>query len=63
MSNSVAALVCATGVWLIAILVTTVYPVKRPAGEAWVVTSSDKMLPRSSALTFGLTQPVWARQA
>src|SRR5215204_4706832 len=37
-----AALVCATGLWAIAGF-TTLEPMKRPAGEAWVVTGSEKM--------------------
>ena len=42
MSNLWAALVCATSLWAIARF-TTFEPVKRPAGEAWVVTASEKM--------------------
>ena len=42
MSNLWAALVCATGLWAIAGF-TTLEPMKRPAGEAWVVTASEKM--------------------
>jgi hypothetical protein len=45
MSNLWAALVCATGLWAIAGF-TTFEPVKRPAGEAWVVTASEKIRSR-----------------
>ena len=46
MSNLWAALVCATSLWAIAGF-TTFEPVKRPAGEAWVVTASEKMRNRA----------------
>jgi len=45
MSNLWAALVCATGLWAIAGF-TIFEPVKRPAGEAWVVTASEKIRSR-----------------
>ena len=45
MFNLWAALVCATGLWAIAGF-TTFEPVKRPAGEAWVVTASEKIRSR-----------------
>jgi hypothetical protein len=46
MSNVWAAAVYATGLWAIGVAVAHYAPVKRPAGEAWVVTASDKMLNR-----------------
>jgi hypothetical protein len=46
MPNTFAALVCATGLWVIAVYSAHYQPVKRPAGEAWVVTASDKMASR-----------------
>ena len=42
MSNSVAALVCASALWIIGTVTVTFEVAKRPAGEAWVVTASDK---------------------
>jgi len=45
MASLWAALVCATGFWAIAAF-TTFEPIKRPAGEAWVITASDKMANR-----------------
>jgi hypothetical protein len=38
-------LVCATALWVIAAF-TTFEPIKRPAGEAWVVTASEKSASR-----------------
>ena len=46
MSNTVAALVCATGLWVICTAAAVSDFAKRPAGEAWVVTASDKMASR-----------------
>ena len=46
MSNIWAALVCATGLWAIGIWTTYFEPNRRPAGEAWVVTASDKIATR-----------------
>ena len=43
MSSTSAALAFATGLWVIAIGATYYQPAKRPAGEAWVVTASEKM--------------------
>jgi hypothetical protein len=43
MYNTWAAAVCAAGLWVIAIAAAYFEPVKRPAGEAWVVTASEKM--------------------
>ena len=43
MSNTIAALVCATGLWLICTAAAVSDFPKRPAGEAWVVTASDKI--------------------
>jgi hypothetical protein len=46
MSNHWAAVVCSTGI-VIAGLAAAVYGgPRRPAGEAWVVTASDKMASR-----------------
>lgn len=42
MSDSIAALVCATGLWLACTVSATFDLAKRPAGEAWVVTASEK---------------------
>ena len=42
MSSTWAALACASGLWVIAISASYYDPAKRPAGEAWVVTASDK---------------------
>jgi hypothetical protein len=43
MSGAWAAVVCATGLWVIAVAAAHYEPVRRPAGEAWVATASDKM--------------------
>jgi hypothetical protein len=43
MSSPWAAVVCATGLWVIVVAAAHYEPAKRPAGEAWVVTASDKM--------------------
>ena len=42
-NNSLAALVCATGLWVACIGAALHGSPKRPAGEAWVVTASDKI--------------------
>ena len=42
MSNTAAAFVCATLLWVVCIGVAVYGPLKRPAGEAWVVTASEK---------------------
>jgi len=46
MPNLWAAFVCATGLWIIGTLAAVYGGPKRPAGEAWVVTSSDKIASR-----------------
>ena len=46
MSSTSAALACATGLWVIAVAVTYYQPAKRSAGEAWVVTASDRIANR-----------------
>jgi hypothetical protein len=46
MSSTSAALAFATGLWVIAIGATYYQPAKRPAGEAWVVTASDRIASR-----------------
>ena len=46
MSSTSAALAFATGLWVIAIGATYYQPAKRPAGEAWVVTASDRIANR-----------------
>ena len=43
MSSLWGAVVCATALWAIVIATAYFEPVKRPAGEAWVVTASEKM--------------------
>jgi hypothetical protein len=43
MSNIGAAAVCAAGVWIIVLAAAYFEPAKRPVGEAWVVTASEKM--------------------
>ena len=43
MSDYVAALVCATGLWVACISAALYGSPTRPAGEAWVVTASEKM--------------------
>ena len=43
MSSLWAPVVCATGLWVIVIAAAHYEPAKRPAGEAWVVTASEKM--------------------
>jgi hypothetical protein len=43
MSNTWAALVCATGLWITCIAAANYDAPSRPAGEAWVVTASEKM--------------------
>jgi hypothetical protein len=43
MSNLWAPIVCATGLWVIVIAAAHYEPARRPAGEAWVVTASEKM--------------------
>jgi hypothetical protein len=46
MSSTWAALACATGLWVIAAAVTYYDEPIRPAGEAWVVTASDRIASR-----------------
>ncbi len=46
MPNIWAAAVCAAGLWVIVIAGANFEPVKRPVGEAWVVTASEKMASR-----------------
>jgi len=46
MSAIWAAVTFATGLWVIAIATTYYEPAKRPAGEAWVVTASDRLASR-----------------
>ena len=43
MSGLWGAVVCATALWVIVIATAYFELVKRPAGEAWVVTASEKM--------------------
>jgi hypothetical protein len=43
MSSTWAAAVCAAGLWVIVIAAANFEPAKRPVGEAWVVTASEKM--------------------
>ena len=46
MSNTFAAAICATGLWVVCIGSAIYEFPRRPAGEAWVVTASDKMSSR-----------------
>jgi hypothetical protein len=43
MSDAWAAVVCATGLWVIVVAAAHYEPAKLRPGEAWVVTASDKM--------------------
>ena len=43
MTGNWAAAVCATGLWLGCVAAALYGPPTRPAGEAWVVTASDKI--------------------
>ena len=43
MSDVWAAVVCATGLWVIVVAAAHYEPAKPRAGEAWVVTASEKM--------------------
>jgi hypothetical protein len=43
MPNTFAAAVCATVLWVVCVWSAVREFPKRPAGEAWVVTASDKM--------------------
>jgi hypothetical protein len=43
MPNVIAALICASGLWVIGTAAGLYDVPKRPAGEAWVVTASEKM--------------------
>jgi len=43
MSHHWAALVCATGLWIACLAAALYGGPQRPAGEAWVVTASDKI--------------------
>ena len=43
MPNIWAAAVCAAGLWVIVVAAANFEPVKRPVGEARVVTASEKM--------------------
>ena len=46
MSNTFAAALCATVLWVVCIASAIYELPRRPAGEAWVVTASDKMSSR-----------------
>jgi hypothetical protein len=46
MPNIWAAAACAVGLWVIILAGAAFEPAKRPAGEAWVVTASEKMASR-----------------
>src|SRR5215210_5173266 len=43
MPNTVAALVCASALWFLFTAAANYDVVKRPAGEVWVVTASEKL--------------------
>ena len=43
MFNPWGAMVCATAMWAIVIAAAYYEPARRPAGEEWVVTASEKM--------------------
>jgi len=46
MTDTVAGFICATGIWVVCALAAAADLPKRPAGEAWVVTSSEKIASR-----------------
>lgn len=46
MSNTIASFVCASVLWVVCTLAAMYDSPRRPAGEAWVVTASDKMSSR-----------------
>jgi hypothetical protein len=46
MPNLLAGFICASVLWVSCTLVAFSSPPKRPAGEAWVVTASDKISSR-----------------
>jgi hypothetical protein len=46
MPNIIAALICATGLWVICTAAALYEVPKRPPGEAWVVTASEKISSR-----------------
>ena len=46
MSGNWSSAVCATAIWVIMAATAYFEPAKRSAGEAWVVTSSDKIASR-----------------
>jgi hypothetical protein len=48
MPNTVAAFVCATALWVMFGVAASYHLVKRPAGEPWVVTASEKKPSRLS---------------
>ena len=43
MPNSIPAFVLASGIWVICIAAYNMETPRRPPGEAWIVTSSEKM--------------------
>jgi len=62
MSSTVApAFVLATGLWIIAFGSSALATPKRPAGEAWVVTASDKMPNRPMLARAAIPYKVAAR--
>jgi hypothetical protein len=62
MSHLWAAVVCATGLWAIAGF-TTFEPIKRPAGEAWVVTASEKMRNRPNLVRANVPYQTTSRRS
>jgi hypothetical protein len=46
MPNLWASLVCATGIWVVCTAAAIFDVPKRPGGEAWIVTASDKIASR-----------------
>ena len=61
MPNLWAALVCATGLWIIGTLAAMYEVPKHPVGEAWVVTSSDKIPSRPMLVRAAVPYTVAAR--
>ena len=61
MPNLWAAFVCATGLWVGCTLAAVYGVPKRPAGEAWVVTSSDKTPSRPMLVRAAVPYKVAAR--
>jgi hypothetical protein len=62
MCNLWATAVYATALWAIGVAAAIYEPAKRHAGEAWVVTASEKIsIRRLSELMFRFRQPTFGR--